>query len=246
MNRDRPLPHGPASEPPTPLRAHLGAEPVQTLILALIAAVLLIAALDHASGIAVPTVMAGLAAIALAPLARRIEGIGAPASLAAAVIVAGIVFSSAFAIYALLPSAEAWNDRAPQVIREIEQRIRQINVGISDVIGITPEAEPVETAAKASAPPAQSTKDSEPTEPDNGGDTLVKLVDDGQRMAADWALSAPGIVAGAVYWAVLTFFMLRDREMLGRRVMALGGGCPPAACWCGPCRTCRTMWQAIC
>ncbi|MCC5973021.1 MAG: AI-2E family transporter, partial [Rubellimicrobium sp.] len=37
-------------------------------------------------------------------------------------------------------------------------------------------------------------------------------------------IGAPGLVAGAVYWAVLTFFLLRDRAMLGRRLMAVGAG----------------------
>jgi len=45
-------------------------------------------------------------------------------------------------------------------------------------------------------------------------------------MIADWAISAPGIVAGAVYWAVLTFFLLRDREMLRRTLMSIGVGLP--------------------
>ncbi|MFN4157400.1 MAG: AI-2E family transporter [Gemmobacter sp.] len=190
------------------------------MLLAVIAGVLGIGALDLASGIAVPTVLAILAAIALAPLARRIESIGIPASLAAAVIVAGIVFSTAFAIYALLPSAEAWNARAPHVIRDIEQRVRDINISITDAISITPEAAPVPS-------PPQTDGQSPPPDADAenpaAGDALGRLVDGGQKMAADWAISAPGIVAAAVYWAVLTFFMLRDRGMLGRRVMALGG-----------------------
>lgn len=201
----------------------LGAAWVQIMLLAVIAIVLGIAALDHASGIAVPSVMAVLAAIALAPLARRIEGIGIPASLAAALIVAGIVLSTAFAIYALLPSAEAWNDRAPQVIRDIERRIRHINVSIADSIGVSPEVEPVDVVPDVPTG-QQPTQGRATKEPEKGDDAIGKLVDGGQRMVADWAISAPGIVAGAVYWAVLTFFLLRDRGRLGRGVMALGRG----------------------
>ncbi len=193
------------------------------LVLTLIAAVLLIAALDHASGIAVPTVMAVLAAIALAPLARRIESIGAPASLAAALIVTGVVLTSAFTIYSLLPSAEAWNARAPQVIREIEQSIRHIDVSISNSIGATSKADPVEIEPQGLTQSSQPEPTPETEEPASGEDAIDKLVDEGQRLAADWAISAPDIVAGALYWSVLTFFLLRDRAMLGRKVMALGG-----------------------
>lgn len=39
---------------------------------------------------------------------------------------------------------------------------------------------------------------------------------------ADLAISAPGFVLGGVYWAFLTFFLLRDRAALSRRLMGLG------------------------
>jgi len=214
-----PLPPSPVA----PSKPQRGGGGTRTVLLGLIAAVVLIAALHQARGIAVPTVMGILAAIALAPLARRMEGIGVPPSLAATVIVAGIVLSSAFTIYALLPSAEAWNARAPQVIREIEQRVRRINTTISESIGITPEVQEGEPAPRTPDPTSRPGPKPEAKDSDNGDDALGKLVDGGQRMVADWAISAPGIVAGAVYWAVLTFFLLRDRAMLGRRLMAIGG-----------------------
>lgn len=222
MTPHNPLPPGPES-PSRPQIPPLGGTGPRSVMLGLIAAVVLIAALHQARGIAVPTVMGILAAIALAPLARRLEWIGVPASLAAMAIVAGIVLSSAFTIYALLPSAEAWNARAPQVIREIEQRVRRINVSISESIGIAPEVSEEDPAPSAPGPASPPEPAPEAKEAGNGDDALGKLVDDGQRMVADWAISAPGIVAGAVYWAVLTFFLLRDRAMLGRRLMAIGG-----------------------
>lgn len=221
MNTERPLPLGTRS-PRFGGSLPVDRSTTQILLLTLIAGVLVIAALNQASAIALPTIMAILAAIALAPLARRIESIGTPPSLAAAVIVAGIVFASVATIYALLPSAEAWNARAPQVIREIEQSIRHIDVSISHSIGITPKADPVQTAPQGPAPSSQP--EPAPETKEDGENTLGKLVDDGQRMVADWAISAPGFVAGALYWAVLTFFLLRDRAMMGRRLMALGPG----------------------
>lgn len=196
----------------------------QILILAAIAIVLLVAALDHARGIMVPTLLALLASIALSPLARRIERLRAPASLAAAVIVAGLLVSSAAAIYTLSPSADAWNARAPQILREIENRARQVSFGISELVGRTRGTESVspETTVPLAASPDEETAESET--PDAGEDAIGKLVDGGQKLAADWAISAPGMVAGAVYWAVLTFFLLRDRAMLGRWVKGLGVG----------------------
>ena len=46
----------------------------------------------------------------------------------------------------------------------------------------------------------------------------------GQHLLADWAIGAPKIAAGAAFWAMLTFYMLRDREMLTRWIMSLLSG----------------------
>lgn len=59
----------------------------QTLFLGIIAGVMAFAAPDAASLIAIPTVLALLCAIALAPSVRWLERTGAPASLCAAVVV---------------------------------------------------------------------------------------------------------------------------------------------------------------
>lgn len=43
-------------------------------------------------------------------------------------------------------------------------------------------------------------------------------------MLADWAIGAPRIAAGAAFWAMLTFFLLRDRVMLARLGISLVSG----------------------
>ena len=221
---------------PVPLgwfaRMDLGA--LQILMLGAIAIVLVVGALDHASAIAVPTVLAVLAAIALAPLARRIESLRVPPSLAAAMIVAGLLVTSAASIYALLPSAEAWNTRAPEVLRQIENRARQISDSLSEAFAIdsaadrTADASPGAPTSAASVattePDASETSEESDESEEKEDDAMGQLMEGGQKLAADWAISAPLIVGGAVYWAVLTFFLLRDRAMLGRRMMGLGAG----------------------
>jgi predicted PurR-regulated permease PerM len=101
--------------------------------------------------------------------------------------------------------------------------VRRSNSTLLDSIGITPEVREGEPAPRPSDPTLREQPKPESKEPASGDDALGKLVDGGQRMVADWAISALGIVAGAVYWAVLTFFLLRDRAMLGRRMTAIGG-----------------------
>ena len=113
---------------------------------------------------------------------------------------------TALTAYALAPSAEAWNDRAPEILREVERRAREIASGASRSLEVVPE----DTPTASSGQTAPDTKD------DTGDDTVDKLVEGGQRLLADWEIGAPGLVAGVAFWAMLTFFLLRDRVMLAR------------------------------
>ena len=175
---------------------------------AAITLVLVVAALGQAKEIAVPTVLAALGAIALAPLARWLEGAGAPASLAAGLIVVGKLGGAAGTLYVLAPSAEVWNDRAPQILRSIELKVRQINRAVTGSVGV--QAAPVPgsapEAASGAAPAGAAgaaAPDAGPGADAQGDDAVSKLVEGGQRLMTDFAISAPGFVLGGVYWAFL-------------------------------------------
>lgn len=123
--------------------------------------------------------------------------------------------------YSLAPSAEAWNARAPQILRETERRAREIVSGMSHAF------RPVPTVAPPPAPLSE-TDTAEPESPvktevaeSKKEDTVDKLVEEGQRFLADWAIGAPKFAAGAAFWAMLTFFLLRDRVMLARWGLSL-------------------------
>lgn len=189
---------------------------LQTTLLGIIACVMVLAALNAASLIAVPTVLALLCAIALAPSVHWLERTGAPASLCAAFVVGSLLSGAAISAYWLAPSAEAMSERAPQILREAETRARQIILQLS----ASPEGE---SKAIPSAEP-QSTVPAAPTEESTEDDAVDKLVAGGQNLLADLAISAPGVAFGAVFWAMLTFFMLRDRTMLARWGMSLVSG----------------------
>lgn len=187
---------------------------LQTLLLGVIAGVTILAALVSASVIAIPTVLAILCAIALATTVRLLERTGAPASLCAALVVGGLLLGAASTVYALAPSAEAWNDRAPQILRQMERRAREMLSGMSDAFD--PGAGDAPAGAIGLMP------DDGPPTP--GDDTVGKLVEGGQRLLADWAIAAPTLAAGAAFWAMLTFFLLRDRVMLARWGVSLVPG----------------------
>lgn len=187
---------------------------LQTVLLGIIASVLLLAALDVATPIAVPTVLALLFAIALAPAVRRLERTGVPASLCAGLVVLGLLVGASMTAYSLAPSAEAWNARAPQILRETERRTREI------VSGMSLAFHPVSVAAPAASFSPEVAETSDPKETQEE-DTVDKLVEEGQRFLADWAMGAPKLAASAAFWAMLTFFMLRDRVMLARWGLSL-------------------------
>lgn len=199
---------------------------LQTVLLSIIACVLILAALDVATPIAVPTVLALLCAIALSPAVRWLELTGAPASLCAAIVVGGLLISASMTAYSLAPSAEAWNARAPQILRETERRAREIVSGMSHTFrpvprltsSVTTPSESSLTEPDVAAPEvAANSESAEPKEED----AVDKLVEEGQRFLADWAIGAPKFAAGAAFWAMLTFFMLRDRVMLARWALSL-------------------------
>ncbi|KPQ05624.1 MAG: putative permease [Rhodobacteraceae bacterium HLUCCA12] len=187
---------------------------LQTVFLGVIAGVTFLAALNAANLIAIPVVLAVLCAIALAPAVRSLERTGAPASLCAALVVGGLLLGAATTVYALAPSAEAWNERAPQILREMERRTREILAGMFNAFeaGVD-DPLAVERGSQVDEPATTS-----------DDDAVGRLVQGGQRLLADWVIGAPRRVAGAAFWAMLTFFLLRDRVMLARWGMSLVPG----------------------
>jgi predicted PurR-regulated permease PerM len=233
MSDERPQP---ASTPPQRAASagwfsRLDRGAIQTMLLGLIAGVMVLAALNAASLIAVPTVLALLCAIALAPAVRWLERTGAPASLCAAFVVTGLLLGAATTVYSLAPSVEAMTKQAPQILRDAERRSRQILAELSpapeDDPAPSPSAEPEDTSPTGvvdPSAPGTDEKDDEEAADDADDDAVDKLVEGGQYLLADWAIGAPSVAAGAAFWAMLTFFLLRDRVMLARWGMAMVSG----------------------
>jgi predicted PurR-regulated permease PerM len=170
-----------------------------TLSLVAIASLMVLAALQELRSFAIPTVLALLAAVALEPVARRADKIRIPRSLSAAVIVLAAIGGIAALVYYVLPSADEWNRRAPEILRKLDDLLRNLISGLTDAI---------------QGPRFDS--DGEAIDP------MEQLTGSGQSALAGLAVSVPVFLSGTVYAAVLTFFMLRERALLARWVMALG------------------------
>ena len=170
-----------------------------TLSLVAIASLMVLAALQELRSFAIPTVLALLAAVALEPVARRADKIRIPRSLSAAVIVLAAIGGIAALVYYVLPSADEWNRRAPDILRKLDELLRNLISDLTDAI---------------QGP--QFNSDGEEIDP------MEQLTGSGQSVLAGLAVSVPVFLSGTVYGAVLTFFLLRERALLARWVMALG------------------------
>lgn len=182
-----------------PRKAALAFERRASLSLMVIAAILVLTVLHEARSFAIPTVLALLAAIALEPVARYADRANIPRSLSAALIVLASISVVVTLIYYVMPSAEEWNRRAPEILRTLDNLLRNVISGLSDALqGPRFDAEGTEI------------------------DPIEQLAASGQSILTGLAITVPMFAAGVLYAAGLTFFLLRERALVGRWVMALG------------------------
>lgn len=173
---------------------------LRTAALLVIAAILLFGTLRAAQAFAVPTVLALLAAIALEPVAQRADRMGLPRPLSAATIVIAGICAVIGLIYYLLPTAEAWNYRLPEVIEKLEHMMRSLMRGFFRAFGR----------------PTQSTGGDEEIDP------VEQIASSGQSILTGIAVSVPALLGGLVYAALLTFFVLKERGLVARLATSLG------------------------
>lgn len=171
-----------------------------TAALVLIAGLMSLAALQDISTFAIPTVLGLLAAIALEPVARLGDRLHVPRSLSAALIVFMAITLIVALLYYVTPSADEWNRRAPDILRKLDDLMRNLISRLTEAL---------------QGP--RFNNDGEEIDP------LEQLTASGQSVLAGLALTVPMILGGVLYGAVLTFFLLRERTMVSRWIMALGG-----------------------
>jgi predicted PurR-regulated permease PerM len=171
-----------------------------TVALVIIAGLMILAALQEISTFAIPTVLALLAAIALEPVARYGDRMQVPRSLSAAVIVLMAIGLIVAMLYYVMPTADEWNRRAPDILRQLDDVMRNLISRLTEAL---------------QGPRFNS--DGEEVDP------FEQLTASGQSVLAGLALTVPMILGGVLYGAVLTFFLLRERVLVSRWIMALGG-----------------------
>lgn len=186
----------PASQHPVPQPVF---PRIATLSLVAIAALMILAALQEMRTFAIPTVLALLAAVALEPVARHADRMNIPRGLSAALIVASCIMGVLALIYYVLPSAEEWNRRVPDMLRQFDDLLRNLLSGLTDAV---------------QGPQVDS--DGEEIDP------MDQLSEAGSSILTGLAITVPVFAGATLYAAGLTYFLLRERTMVSRWLMSLG------------------------
>lgn len=186
-----------------PANSHLAAKPafprVATLSLVAIASLMILAALQEMRTFAIPTVLALLAAVALEPIARHADRLNIPRGVSSALIVTSCIAGVVSLIYYVLPSAEEWNRRVPDILRQLDDLLRNLLSGLTDAV---------------QGP--QFDSDGEEIDP------LEQLTEASGSVLTGLAITVPVFLGATLYAAGLTFFLLRERAMVSRWLMSLG------------------------
>ena len=163
------------------------------------AGLMILSTLQEVQSFAIPTVLALLAAIALEPIARAADRLHISRSLSSAVIVVTAIAAASALVYYVLPTAEEWNRRAPEILRKLDGMMRDAASDVSD-------------AVQGPSVPGN----------DDNVDPIEGLASSGETLLKGLALTLPVLISATLYAAILTFFMLRERALLTRWVMLLG------------------------
>jgi len=160
-----------------------------------------IATAKLAADIVAPTILAGMFAITLSPLARALERFRIPSSISSAVIVSTAVAIIAVAAYALAPSVEDWRWKGPKIIRSLERSFRSIEQKITDSVE---KATGGQTAAL-----------------DGNAAPTDAVIESGQKLIADTVLSAPQVIVWLLYVGFLCYFLLAERTQVRRAFLSM-------------------------
>jgi len=154
------------------------------------------AALREGAIFFVPTVLAGLIALAISPPVRLLESIGVPRGFAAFGLVSGVCAAIGAAIYMLAPSAQSMANEAPAILRRLRAMALRIEREVADTL------------------PSGS------TDALGGDDRLIEMA---QQIFAAVALNAPATLGALLYGGVLAFFLIHERDHIPRTVMSCAG-----------------------
>lgn len=149
----------------------------------------------------VPTIVAVVLALSLNPVVSRLERLGLPTPAAAVIVVALAVLGLGAGAVALAPGISDWIERAPEIMRSIEQKTRSLQESLR---GFRAASSKLEALANPAPAP--------------GGAQQVTVV---EPVASSVVQSAPIVVSQTLYAIALALFLIIVREPYRRRLILL-------------------------
>ena len=199
------IPLPPHRDPVTPSKLALtgvtGIRRDMRVVRACAIAILVIVALAGSVGAAsvmAPTAIAVVLALVLAPVAGAMERCGFPTGISAVFAVVVTVSLLGATATAMAPSVTAWVDRAPEIIRTVDRKLRPLKQQIAEVERVSQRITQMTPGSRAPA----AVPVSEPI--------LVSAV----RVA-------PEVAATIIYVTILTIFLLACRHRYAAQLVLL-------------------------
>lgn len=205
--------------PARPVREELDA---QTIALRVVTALLLVGAAWLLAGLLVPFVLAMVLAIALSPLAVRIERLGAPkvvASLACVLVVLSVL---SVAVGLVLYQAGTMIQNSDHYLQKFGTLLAQ---GVERVGGdrmvesfglLKPDGAETGDSGSAESATDDSQSAAAPDDSRNSGGAWTRLLRRNVRALLGWVLTGVGglvgIVGGVIVFLAFLFYMLQTRE----------------------------------
>jgi predicted PurR-regulated permease PerM len=149
----------------------------------------------------VPTVVALVLALSLNPVVSRLERLGLPTPAAAVLVVALAALGVGAGAVALAPGISDWIDRAPEIMRSMEQKTRALQESLRGFRDASSKLEEMANPA-----------------PGPGGAQPVTVV---EPMSLTLIQSAPVVVSQTLYVVALALFLIMVREPYRRRLILL-------------------------
>jgi predicted PurR-regulated permease PerM len=146
-----------------------------------------------------PIVLALLLSLLLAPVVRALRRLRIPEPAGAAVVLLALLGALGFGIYELAEPAAEWTQKAPQSLRQIERKLRDLK---KPVQAIGKATEQMEKITQVTGGPATRTVE-------------VKPVSLGQRLFSQ----ATELVAGGLVMFILLYFLLASGDLFLRKLI---------------------------
>lgn len=189
----------PRPEPLTPKSASVSIpRRVEARVMMALLALAIVYSLEVAQSFLIPIALAFLLGLVLAPLVRWLERLGLPRSLGAGMIVLSFLGASGYGVASAVDPVNAWMDKAPHMLRQLERKIYPIKKTVQEVSKTAEQVDRITSVGPSTSVTVKSI---------SVNDVLYK--------------NARGLVTGLIMTVFLLYFFLSWGQSMWLRVARL-------------------------